>query len=318
MKALKLTLAGLTAAAIVTLYFLLTDYDRLRRTYLCYKQATSIAACYRGENVDFVANLDGIRYEGNLGNGVDNDIFYYGAYEKPILYLLRDIMRAAYANQGAFIDIGANTGQHSLFMSRHAQEVHAFEPWEPVLKRFRRMVADNAIQNIIIHPFGLGDENVKKPFFRPSDKNLGTGSFIDGFNSNNSYESQLEIQVGDDAFAKAGIKTVAVIKMDIEGYEKPALKGLQRTLKKNRPVVEFELSTDPARPVSIKSKSELLALFPENYELLVIDPRSNPSTGEYSFLPLDGTVHFDRIEQHDLLAYPVEKSSSIARTGPRF
>lgn len=312
MKTLKLALAGLMTAAIILLYFFLTDRNLLRRTYLCLTQATSIAACYRGESVDFVVNIDGIRYEGNLQNGVDNDIFYYGAYEKPILYLLRDVMHSAYANQGTFIDIGANTGQHSLFMSRYAKTVHAFEPWEPVLKRFRRMVENNGIRNIAIHPFGLGDENLKKPFYKPSDKNLGTGSFVENFNAENSFEGDLDIQVGDDAFAKAHIDAVAVIKMDIEGYEKPALTGLQRTLNKNRPIVVFELTTNPRSPVSIKNKHELIALFPENYEFLVIDEQSGRSTGEYSFRPLD-VVRFDATEQRDLIAYPIEKKQLIAR-----
>lgn len=315
MKALKLTFAALAAAVVTLTYFRFNDPERFRRTYLCFKQAVSIAACYRGESVDFVANIDGIRYEGNLSNGIDNDIFYYGAYEKPILFLLRDIMRSASANQGTFIDIGANTGQHSLFMSRYAKEVHAFEPWEPVLKRFRRMVENNGIKNIAIHPFGLGDENRKKPFYRPADKNLGTGSFIEGFNSDNSFEGELEIQVGDDVFAKDHIDSVALVKMDIEGYEKLALNGLRRTLKKNRPIIVFELSTNPGRPVSVKSEKELSSLFPENYEFLVIDERSDPSTGEYFFAPLNGVVRFDKTEQHDLLAYPIEKKDFIPRQG---
>jgi FkbM family methyltransferase len=89
-------------------------------------------------------------------------------------------------------------------------------------------------------PFGLGDENLKTPFYKPSDKNLGTGSFVENFNAENSFEGELDIQVGDDAVAKAHIDSVAVIKMDIEGYENPALRGLQRTLK-------IELSTSRAR-----------------------------------------------------------------------
>jgi len=143
------------------------------------------------------------------------------------------------------LDIGANTGQHSLFMSRYAKEIHAFEPWEPVIKRFRRMVEHNHIKNIVIHPFGLGDENSKEPFFRPPDINLGMGSFVEGFQENNSYEGELEIRIGDEALQKAGVMSVSLIKMDIEGYEKPALKGLRRTLQRHRPIVEFELSVDP-------------------------------------------------------------------------
>jgi FkbM family methyltransferase len=309
-KTLKLALAASTTAAIILLYFFLSDRDSLRRSYLCWKQATSIAACYRGGSIDFVVSIDGFRYEGRLDNAIDNDIFYYGAYEKPILYLLRDVMSSLYSNQGTFVDIGANTGQHSLFMSRYAKAVHSFEPWEPVLKRFRRMVENNGIHNITIHPFGLGDRNLKKPFYRPSPKNLGTGSFIEEFNADNSFEGDLEIRIGDDAMATARIDAVAVIKMDIEGYEKPALKGLQRTLKKNRPVVVFELSTNPRNPVRVKNQEELIALFPENYDFLVIDERSDRYTGTYHFQAFN-VIHFDASEHHDVLAYPMEKKHFI-------
>jgi FkbM family methyltransferase len=94
-------------------------------------------------------------------------------------------MRSVYSSQGTFIDIGANTGQYSLIISRYAKEVHAFEPWEPVLKRFRRMVERNGIKNIIIHGYGLGSDNSKKRFFKPAETNLGTGSFAEGFKSEN-------------------------------------------------------------------------------------------------------------------------------------
>jgi FkbM family methyltransferase len=317
MKTLRLTIAALTTAVIMLAILYRSDYERVQGIYLCWKQAVSLTSCFTGGDIDFVADLDGVRYQGNLGNYVDSQIFYYGAYEKPNLFLLRDLMRSVYANQGTFIDIGANTGQHSLFMSRHSKEVHAFEPWEPVLKRFRRMVEANGIKNIAIHPFGLGNENSKKPFFKPSEKNLGTGSFVEGFRADNSYEGDLEIRVGDDAFEQANIKSVSVIKMDIEGYEKLALQGLRRTLRQHRPIVIFEITANPRSPVSIKSQEELRALFPEQYEFSLVSERSDPATGAYYLGSIDGVVRFDHAEQHDLVAYPAEKKSLIARQAPQ-
>jgi FkbM family methyltransferase len=271
----------------------------------------------RGGHFDFEADLEGARYFGHTGSMVDLHILYYGAYEKPILYFLRDVMKSAYADQGIFLDIGANTGQHSIFMSRYAKEIHAFEPWDPVLRRFRRMVQENHIENIVIHPYGLGDENSKKPFFKPPDNNLATGSFVEGFMANNSYENELEIQIGDDALKRARVSSVSIIKMDIEGFEKPALKGLRQTLERNRPIVEFELNIDPKRPVSIKSKNELAALFPEKYEFLVFSEKEDLSTGAYFLEVSDGILRFDRVQQHNVVAYPIEKKIHIPLTGPR-
>jgi FkbM family methyltransferase len=322
MRVFKVLSLTTLITAITTGLVSLTASDPIAPVYHCLKRATSPTSCYSGRAFDFIADIDGIQYEGNTGNYIDARIYQYGAYEKPNLFLLRDLMRSVYGGQGTFIDIGANTGQHSLMIARYSKHVHAFEPWLPVLSRFRHMVERNGIRNIALHPYGLGEENSIKPFYKPAESNLGTGSFIAGFTardgvvSQNTYEGALELRRGDDAFEAEGITSVSVVKMDIEGYEKPALKGLRRTLANYRPVMMFELTTDPQSTVSIKSADELASLFPENYAFLVLGDASSPATGEYALEPIDRLVRFARHEQHDLLAIPGELTASIPRRGP--
>jgi FkbM family methyltransferase len=317
MKALRLSLAAFLTAVVCAVAFYILDRDRFLWSYSCWRQAVTWASCVRGGHFDFEADLNGARYRGNTGNYIDSHIFLYGAFEKPILFFLRDIMTSAYSNQGVFLDIGANTGQHSLFMSRYSKEIHSFEPWQPVIRRFRQMVEMNRIKNIVIHPYGLGDENSKKPFYKPPENNPATGSFVAGFIGSNSYEGELELQIGDDALDRASVSSVALIKMDIEGFEKPALKGLRRTLQTHRPIVEFELSVDPKNPVSIKNKDELIALFPEKYEFLVFSDKNDPSTGTYLLQPISERLRFDKAEPYDVVAYPKEKEKSIFLKGPQ-
>ncbi len=137
MKFAKLLAAAAGAALACLIYLYIFDTAQLTLTYRCWRHATNISACYRGENFDFSVDLNGARYQGHTGNYVDKNIFFYGAYEKPVLFFLRDILTSAHNNQGVYLDIGANTGQHSLFLSRHAKAIHAFEPWEPVLMKLR-------------------------------------------------------------------------------------------------------------------------------------------------------------------------------------
>jgi FkbM family methyltransferase len=254
LKFRKLITAALLAflACVALLYVL--DADRFRWNYRCWRYAVSRLECLTAKTFEFEVELLGARYKGSTDNYVDRHIFFYGAFEKPILFFLRDVMASAYSNRGVFLDIGANTGEYSLFMSKYAAEIHAFEPWHPVLKRFQEMVQLNHIKNIVSHPYGIGNSNSKQPFYKPSPDNLGTGSFVSGFKGGeNSYDGELEIQIGDDAVKRAGLKSVDLIKMDIEGYEKPALEGLRKTLRTYRPIVEFELSIDPKGSVSIKT-----------------------------------------------------------------
>jgi len=315
LKALKLSLVAFLTLSVCVVSLYLIDRERFYFNYRCWQQAVTLSSCFRHGHFDFVADIDGIRYEGNTGNFVDSYIFFYGAFERPILYFLRDTMKSARSHHGVFLDIGANTGQHSLFMSKYAKEIHAFEPWQPVIKRFRRMVENNHIKNIVIHPFGLGNENSKKPFYQPPDFNLGTGSFVEGFKENNSYAGELDIRIGDDALEKAGITSVDLIKMDIEGYEKLALKGLHRTLQVHRPIVEFELTVDAKSAVSIKSKNELVSLFPDGYEFLVFSDKNNASTGEYFLEPITEALRFDKAQAYDMVAYPIEKKKAILLKG---
>lgn len=312
-KFARLAFAALLTSIACLSYLYVFEYDRLSWNVKCWKYATSLSACYRGDEFDFAIDLNGVRYEGNTGNFIDRHIFYFGAYEKPVLFFLRDVMKSAYSNQGVFLDVGANTGQHSLFMSRHAREIHAFEPYEPVLRRFRRSIDLNRIKNIVIHPIGIGNENSKKPFFRPPDTNLGTGSFMEGFKSDNTFDGELEIQIGDEALDRAKVTSVALIKMDIEGYEKPALQGLRRTLQLNRPIVVFELSVIPDSPASIKSKSELYALFPTNYNFLMFTDKSDQFTGSYVLEDIGELIRFDKPAQYDVIAYPAERRNQIHR-----
>jgi FkbM family methyltransferase len=311
MKTLKLTLTALLTAGVLFSWQFFIAGDRLYWSYRCWTHAKNILSCHGDAFFDFTADLYGLTYEGNTGNYIDNQILYYGAYEKPVLFLLRDLMTNGYLGNGVFLDIGANTGQHSLFMSRYASQIHAFEPYPPVLERFRNLVEKNRIQNIVIHPIGLGNENSKLPFYKPPDNNLGTGSFVDGFKKDNSYMGLLEIRVGDAELESAGVKDVAVIKMDIEGYEKPALEGLRNTLVNNRPFVVFELTTDPASKTSIKTKRELKSLFPENYDFLSIDESEGLESGKYRLVNFENTVHFGKAEQHDILAFPNEKKQRL-------
>jgi FkbM family methyltransferase len=317
LKAFKLSLAALTTLVFCLASLYLIDQERFYYNYRCWQRAITPSSCFGSGHFDFEVDLNGARYQGNSGNFIDTNILYYGAYEKPILFFLRDVMTSAYSNQGVFLDIGANMGQYSLFMSRQSKEVHAFEPWEPVIRRFRRMVEVNQIRNIIIHAFGLGDENSKKPFYKPSENNLVTGSFVEGFKEDNSYEGELEIQIGDDALKKAGVRSVALIKMDIEGYEKPALKGLRRTLDAHRPIVVFELSVDPKKPLSIKGTDELASLFPQGYEFLVFSDKyiKTASTGAYYLKPAVQELRYDTAQPYDVVAYPKEKKKNILLKG---
>lgn len=312
-RVLKLTCAAALAALVCISYFYTFEREQFDFTVQCWKKAPSPWACYRGD-FDFTADFFGLQYDGNVKNFIDRHIFYYGAYEKPVLFFLRDLIKSGSVEPGVFLDIGANTGQHSLFMSRWTREIHAFEPYEPVLRRFRRMIEINAIENIFIHPVGLGNENSMLTFYRPPDSNLGMGSFDRNFGTENSPGGSLPIRRGDDVLEESRIGPVTLIKMDIEGYEKPALEGLHRTLQKDRPIVVFELTTAPDQALRTGGHQQLRRLFPDRYAFVFFSAGTDVKTGSYGFASAD-RIRFDSAGQYNIVAYPLEKENRLLHQG---
>jgi FkbM family methyltransferase len=249
--------------------------------------------------VDFEVDYFGFRYSGNTGNLVDAYTYYFGAYEKPELFFVRDTL-AKLGPDAVAVDAGANTGLYTLVASKYAREVHAFEPFPPVLQRLRRTLDANHVLNVIVHPVGLGESDADLPFSNPPDDNLGMGAF--GRTVPGSHDSQrLRVVTGDDYLRQAGVTRVDFIKMDIEGFEKPALAGLRNTLRRDRPVVLLEIATNPAVPYLFKSIDDLRASFPEDYEFLdfvVLDL----AAGSYELRPL--RMSFDRANRAMTVARP--------------
>ena len=68
----------------------------------------------------FVKDFFGFTYKGNLNNSIEANIYFYGAFEKPLLFFLRDVlaMVSEETPKPIFMDIGANVGQHSLYLSK--------------------------------------------------------------------------------------------------------------------------------------------------------------------------------------------------------
>ena len=110
-------------------------------------------------SVPFSTDFLGLKYQGNLSNSIEFNIYYYGAFEKPLLYFLRDTLQNLPGENSVFCDIGANIGQHSLFMCKFASEVHAFEPFQQVSDSLRKHIELNQIENIQIHDVGLSNGN---------------------------------------------------------------------------------------------------------------------------------------------------------------
>lgn len=276
------------------------------------------ALCRRGQvpRDHFNCRFFDLDYHGRFDNNIDSAIYFYGAFEKPLLMFMRDALQARAADQGVFVDIGANVGQHSLGLSSVAAQVIAFEPWHEVRERLSYHIELNQISNIQLLDAGLSDHEGSQVFFAPSGVNAGIGSFDpDSQHKGNRAAGELRLIRGDDFFADHPPPRIDLIKMDVEGFERPALLGLEKTLQTYRPLLVCELSY--GQRLSFQSLDELRSCLPENYELFCLNKRRADgskrqrhnararSSGEYALVPYRGPLLSG---QDDVIACPQEYS----------
>ena len=178
-------------------------------------------------------------YPGDMANFMDWTVFAYGAHAEDELFLFRDVVEVLAKQRGAvtFFDIGANVGNHTLFMADKVAAVHAFEPYPPVAAKIRQKIARNGLENVTVHPIALSDRDGLAMFREPEGANQGTGTLAGG-----GGRLETPVRQGDAYLAEQGLPRIDLIKIDVEGHEAAVVRGLAERLGRDRPVILAEIS----------------------------------------------------------------------------
>jgi FkbM family methyltransferase len=259
--------------------------------------------------VDFYGGL-GLRFSGNIINYIDRLVYFCGAHEKYMLHFMADyvaaLKRLGHTGPLTYMDVGANAGNHVLFMSRHVDRVLAFEPFERVRRQLLHNLELNRIHHVAVFDFGLANDNALKPFYAAPESNLGAASFQPGHKADNRYLGDMRLCIGDEVLAREQAK-VDIVKVDVEGYEKYVLEGLRQSLRRDRPLVIMEMTETTRR--TLGSDAALAALVPERYRLYYFSRGSNDS-GAYRLAPYDMSLK-PKIE--DVIACPEERLTALGK-----
>ncbi|MEH3104790.1 MAG: FkbM family methyltransferase [Sphingomonas phyllosphaerae] len=170
---------------------------------------------------------------------VDSFIYQFGIYERQYLdFLLKVLPRDA-----VMLDIGANIGNHALYLAPHIAAIHAFEPNPVTFARLKHNVTRNALDDrITLHHIGLGDDEGMFRFASNVSGNLGASGFLrdDAATDARVEVIELPIRRADDYVAGLDLSRIDFVKMDVEGWEASVFRGLAGTIARYRPIVAFE------------------------------------------------------------------------------
>ncbi|MBY0576914.1 MAG: FkbM family methyltransferase [Gallionellaceae bacterium] len=186
---------------------------------------------------------------------ISREIALNGYYEKELLYGMQALVKTNTSDQIA-LDVGANIGNHTIFFSKLFKQVIAFEPAEENCYLLKANLYLNSIKNVKLVEKGLGNESAVLPFFGEDSGNSGAHGFgFDIVDANSGVRSVREVEVvrGDDELETLGITDrVALLKVDIEGFEPLALAGLEKTIKKSEPLICWEAFSHPVANVTVE------------------------------------------------------------------
>jgi len=148
------------------------------------------------------------------------------------------------------IDIGANIGGFAILMSNAMNvadfTVHLFEPnpnLVPVLEEnVKRLCQSNFKVHAVVNPVAVGDSRTVLPL-QLRDDHTGLATLA---HTSNTFSSSVDVDVIplDDYVREKNIERIDMIKIDVESFEPSVLKGAIQTLKRFRPVLYMEYSSE--------------------------------------------------------------------------
>lgn len=170
---------------------------------------------------------------------ISNSINAQGFWEPHLWYFYKEFIKPNYT----IIDGGANLGFHSIQFAKLANKgnIYCFEPQPLIYNLLSTNSLLNGYSDIIKqYRLGLGDKlnqqlkmtPLKEQFFSENCINYGGRGLTDA----NEGEEEVHLTTIDNL----NLSKLDLIKLDVQGFEMNALKGGEKTIKNNYPLMFIE------------------------------------------------------------------------------
>jgi FkbM family methyltransferase len=140
-----------------------------------------------------------------------------------------------------FMDVGANLGYFTILCAPLVKRVIAFEPVSATHSYCKANISLNNLMNVDLYRYGLWNEDINK-YIRVDSSRLMTASIEEDVRT--SYIEPIHC-VSLDQMIRRGelnLPRLDMVKMDIEGAEVFALKGMRETIIQHHPKILMELN----------------------------------------------------------------------------
>ncbi|MBD3670363.1 MAG: FkbM family methyltransferase [Gammaproteobacteria bacterium] len=194
---------------------------------------------YQDKQFDIV----GISDEDHIYRQITRNMTFY---EIDLLEYMAFILPKSPLSNRTAIDIGANIGNHSIYMRTFlADYLIAVEPNPKVLPVLHRNL-DTNIRDYQIVEFGLGNQDGEASISIPEsgENNIGMAKVsLDSKQGDSIKITTLDSIISKWESDQKAPAEITLIKIDVEGMELPALQGASNVLAKHRPHIFAEAAT---------------------------------------------------------------------------
>jgi len=155
----------------------------------------------------------------------------YAAYKTYADRAERQLLRKIVFPGAVAVDVGANIGIYSQFLSRCVGPTGLVHSFEPSPDNFRRLTAATRhLSNVRLIQAAVGERSGECTLYISDKLNVDHRAYKADGDSRRAVSTEM---VALDDYFESG-QRVDLIKMDIQGYELHALRGAQRVLQENR------------------------------------------------------------------------------------
>lgn len=192
----------------------------------------------RLEACRFTTNsLTGSPFSGTTADHVAHPFAVHGYFNWRNVVIARGVCRPG----DVIYDIGANIGSETVGFSDivgRGGAVYAFEPFPANLDQLRHNAATTRSANVEVLALALSDSSGELRFAAPAEGNSGSGHVIESSAGGEHGAVIVACRTLDEV--RTEIRRPRLLVVDAEGHEAAILRGADRVLRDDRPVIVLE------------------------------------------------------------------------------
>lgn len=173
----------------------------------------------------------GFRIHLDLSDRFQAQMYLLHTYEPAVTRLIGQLLLPG----DTFVDGGANIGYFTLLgavLVGTTGAVHAFEPVGPTIAALDANIALNGLTNVVRHQTALADSAAPLVLEIPRDRRTGAAAYWGATAVRMQRGAHLGVAACtlDDYAKRALLTRIKLVKLDLEGGEAAALRGMARLL----------------------------------------------------------------------------------------